>query len=109
MISTCKKHGRQDPSLWILVLSYFASRGESCREEIAETLANIDRHNLLPPLLVVQILGQSGSASLSVVKGYVAGAWVPPAGDHLLTPSPPTATLPDACSRSASTLTRMNG
>ncbi|KJE89841.1 hypothetical protein CAOG_01266 [Capsaspora owczarzaki ATCC 30864] len=71
ILQTCKKYGKQDPNVWIQVLSHFASREEDCRAEIVEILSNIDKGNLLPPLLVVQILGQNSTATLSIIKDYV--------------------------------------
>lgn len=33
--------------------------------------ADIDKHNLLPPLLVIEILGQNELWTLSIVKDYL--------------------------------------
>lgn len=60
-----------DANLWIQTLSYFAGNGEQCQAEIVEVLQHIDKANMLPPLLVLQILSQNASTTLSVVKDYI--------------------------------------
>lgn len=72
LLAAAKKYGRQDPSIWAHVLSYFASLNEDCRSEIAEVLAIIEKNNLLPPLGVIQTLGKSSTVTLETVKGYIA-------------------------------------
>eukprot|EP01137_Pigoraptor_chileana_P023996 Opistho-2@91225 len=76
IIATCKKYGKQDPNLWIQVLSYFAGKPEGCRKEIAEVLSAVTENNLLPPLLVVQILARSKAATLAVARDYIKGRLV---------------------------------
>jgi hypothetical protein len=71
VIAHCKKYGVQEPSVWIKALTYFARKEEDCRAEIGEVLSNIDRDNLLPPLLVIQILAQKPTATLDVVREYI--------------------------------------
>ncbi|KAJ8321881.1 hypothetical protein KUTeg_000352 [Tegillarca granosa] len=43
VIDSCKRFGQQDSNLWVLALSYFARKEENCKD--------IDKKNLLPPLL----------------------------------------------------------
>ena len=62
----------KDPNLWIQVLSYFARKQDDCQKEIGEVLQAIDRENLVPPLLVVQILAQKPNAPLSLVKDFIS-------------------------------------
>ncbi|XP_022091158.1 vacuolar protein sorting-associated protein 11 homolog isoform X2 [Acanthaster planci] len=71
VIDTCKRHGTQDPNLWVQTLSYFARKEENCKQYIVEVLSQIDRYNLLPPLMVIQTLAHNSSATLSVVKDYI--------------------------------------
>lgn len=71
VIETCKRHGDQDPGLWVQALSYFANKEEACDEEIIDVLNHIETRNLLPPLRVVQILSQNPHKPLSVVKDYI--------------------------------------
>ncbi|XP_005091075.1 vacuolar protein sorting-associated protein 11 homolog isoform X1 [Aplysia californica] len=71
VIEACKKFGQQDPQLWVQALSYFASKEENCKSQLMETLSHIDKKNLLPPLMVIQILAHNSTATLSVVKDYI--------------------------------------
>jgi len=71
VIEACKKFGQADPQLWIQALSYFAGKEENCKSQLMETLSNIDKKNLLPPLMVIQILAHNSTATLSVVKDYI--------------------------------------
>uniref|UniRef100_A0A2C9MAP2 Vacuolar protein sorting-associated protein 11 homolog n=1 Tax=Biomphalaria glabrata TaxID=6526 RepID=A0A2C9MAP2_BIOGL len=71
VIETCKKFGQQDPQLWIQALSYFACKEEYCKSQLMEVLSHIDKKNLLPPLMVIQILAHHSTATLSVVKDYI--------------------------------------
>ncbi|EFA75946.1 RING zinc finger-containing protein [Heterostelium album PN500] len=72
LIKSCKKYGDQDPNLWVQVLSYFATHQKNCQNEITEVLTNIDRDNLIPPLLVIQILAQNKYTTLQVIKDYIS-------------------------------------
>jgi len=71
IIKACKKYGDKEPNLWVEALSYFAGRNEDRPKEIIEVLTSIDRDNLLPPLLVIQILSQKSTATLSLIKDYI--------------------------------------
>jgi len=71
LIRACKKYGDKAPNLWVQVLSYFACKETDCQQEIMEVLANIDKYNLIPPLLVIQILAQKKTTPLSVIKEYI--------------------------------------
>jgi hypothetical protein len=72
LIRACKKYGSSEPNLWIQTLSYFSLKeGDQCQAEIIQVLGHIDKDNLLPPLLVLQILSQKPSATLSVIKKYI--------------------------------------
>ena len=71
IISTCKQFGNKEPNLWIQSLNYFAIKTEDCTNEISEILTNIDRSNLLPPLMVIQILSKKSTATLSLIKEYI--------------------------------------
>lgn len=55
----------------MVVLTYFANKEENNQKEITEVLANIDKDNLLPPMLAVQILSQNKVATLSLIKDYI--------------------------------------
>ncbi|ESO93774.1 hypothetical protein LOTGIDRAFT_182193 [Lottia gigantea] len=71
VIKGCEKFGAQDPNLWIQALSYFARKEDCCKPQLMEVLSQIDRRNLLPPLLVIQTLAHNSTATLSVVKDYI--------------------------------------
>nr|XP_054754971.1 vacuolar protein sorting-associated protein 11 homolog isoform X1 [Lytechinus pictus] len=71
IIQTCKSYGNKDPNLWVQALSYFAAKEENCKPFIVEVLSQIDRRNLLPPLLVIQTLAHNSTATLSVIKDYI--------------------------------------
>lgn len=68
VVDTCRKHGAKDHSLWQHALVFLARAETDCREHIQQVLNHIDNHNLLPPLLVVQLLSRNSSVTLSVVK-----------------------------------------
>ncbi|CAJ0886754.1 3774_t:CDS:10 [Entrophospora sp. SA101] len=57
-----------------MALTYFSSSPtnlESSSVEILRILDYIDKHNLLPPLQVIQALSRNSLATLSMVKGYM--------------------------------------
>ncbi|XP_060553204.1 vacuolar protein sorting-associated protein 11 homolog [Ruditapes philippinarum] len=70
VIQTCKTYGTQDTNLWVQALSYF-SKKENLKSQLGIVLQHIDKMNLLPPLLVIQTLAHSSTATLSVIKNYV--------------------------------------
>ncbi|KAL4227956.1 Vacuolar protein sorting-associated protein 11 [Mactra antiquata] len=70
VITTCKTYGNQDSNLWVQALSYFAKK-ENLKQQLGIVLHHIDKMNLLPPLLVIQTLANSPTATLSVIKNYV--------------------------------------
>jgi hypothetical protein len=57
-----------DSGLWVQALAYFAKREENCKSQIMEVLSQIDKKNLLPPLLVLQTLAHNSTATLAVIK-----------------------------------------
>nr|CAB3267620.1 vacuolar protein sorting-associated protein 11 homolog [Phallusia mammillata] len=72
IVETCRRHGDRDVTLWQHALTYFAQQRDSdCRQHIAQVLTHIEKHNLLPPLLVIQLLSRNPSTTLSVVKDYI--------------------------------------
>lgn len=76
-ISALRKYGPEDPSLYVLALSYFASSEKviaepGVKEEVQTCLQKIDQERLLAPLQVVKILSQGGSMSMGMVKEYLA-------------------------------------
>ncbi|KAA8526594.1 hypothetical protein F0562_008203 [Nyssa sinensis] len=75
LIACCKKLGDSgkggDPSLWADLLKYFGELGEECSKEVKEVLTCIERDNILPPIIVLQILSRNPYLTLSVIKDYI--------------------------------------
>ena len=60
---------KQDNNLWVSALQHFAHSSSSKNSEyIKETLDYIERYNLLPPLMVIEILSKSKHTKLGDVK-----------------------------------------
>jgi len=77
IIKACKKYGDKDSkgyNLWVKALSYFANKdpANDTNKEIPaliqEVLSNIEK---VPPLQVIQILSQSPTATLGMIKDYI--------------------------------------
>jgi len=78
IISKCVDFGKQDPNLWVLVLTYFAdtySASADADEDdaIHEVLEHIESASLLPPLLVVQLVSRNPEVPLGVVSDFMIG------------------------------------
>ena len=74
VINTCKRFGKQDPNMWVQVLLYFVSlqkKDDDVTLEMQDVLKRIDEENLLPPLVVVEILSRSTETHLDTIKDYV--------------------------------------
>ncbi|XP_023235262.1 vacuolar protein sorting-associated protein 11 homolog [Centruroides sculpturatus] len=73
IIETCKNFGLSDPNLWIEALRYFSQKDQNeCSKEKEKVLKEIEDMNLLPPIMVVDIMAESKTAMLdSVVKDYL--------------------------------------
>ena len=69
ILDTCKRYGTQDSNLWIQALQYFSKREEyNCKEYIMQILANIEKYNLLTPLMVIKILSKNNTLTIDTVK-----------------------------------------
>ena len=76
-ISALRKYGPEDPSLYLLALSYFSSSSSvlsepGVRDELRNVLQKIDQQNLMAPLQVVKVLSQGGAVTMGMVKSYLA-------------------------------------
>ena len=71
IIRACKKYGDHDPQLWNHALTYFASKHKIRPYEIIQILDNIDKYNLLPPLIVLKTLAKNKDMPLSVIRDYL--------------------------------------
>ena len=68
-IDTCKRYGTQESSLWVQALNYFSKKEEyNCKEYIMQILSNIEKYNLLSPLMVIKILSQNSTLTIDTVK-----------------------------------------
>lgn len=76
LIACCKKLGDStqggDPTLWGDLLKYFGEIGEDCSNEVKEVLTFIEKDDVLPPIVVLQLLSKNHCLTLSVVKDYIA-------------------------------------
>jgi hypothetical protein len=69
ILDTCKRYGTHDSNLWIQALQYFSKKEEyNCNEYITQILANIEKFNLLSPLMVIKILSQNSTLTVDTVK-----------------------------------------
>lgn len=76
LIACCKRLGDSgkggDPTLWADLLKYFGELGEDCSKEVKEVLTYIERDDMLPPIIVLQMLSKNPCLTLSVIKDYIA-------------------------------------
>lgn len=57
-----------DETLWLDVLHYFTSKGNTCTDEIQQVLQLIEKARALPPLMVVEALASGPSTTLEVCQ-----------------------------------------
>ncbi len=93
ILDRCQDFGKDDPNMWIQVLTYFVSGdGSQCtikpainarlepeKQEMTlsdvfvnKVLTAIKEQDVLPPLLVVQILSQNRNIELKTIKDYLS-------------------------------------
>lgn len=77
IIEVANRH-KDDRSIWIQVLSYFAGdapgsklTGPILEQRISQLLRTIKQYDILPPLLVVDILTQNENVPLGLIKDYL--------------------------------------
>ncbi|XP_028966352.1 vacuolar protein sorting-associated protein 11 homolog [Galendromus occidentalis] len=73
IIDVCTRFGNDDPSLWRHALLIFAHAGEhsNTNHYFMLVLDHIEKHSLLPAIMVVSIAAQSKTATLSLVKEFL--------------------------------------
>ncbi|KAL1924471.1 uncharacterized protein VTP21DRAFT_4125 [Calcarisporiella thermophila] len=72
VIEGLRKYGQKDPSLYPLALSYLSSTPSTLdAADLHQVLTHINKHNLLPPLQIVQALSQSSVATVGMVKDFL--------------------------------------
>ena len=88
VLETCERYGKEDPNLWVDALWYFSKTDDS--EKTIQVLnglffsltinsfnynvlnfAEIERKRLLPPIMIIEILARSETATLAVIKDYL--------------------------------------
>merc|ERR1712176_264252 len=73
IIEYCTRFSSQDSSLWITAFTHFiasSSANEQNTQFIQECLEQISKLNLIPPLMVVELLSES-DVCLSVIREYI--------------------------------------
>eukprot|EP00055_Hartaetosiga_balthica_P005109 m.14455 g.14455 ORF g.14455 m.14455 type:complete len:1016 (-) comp4316_c0_seq1:135-3182(-) len=69
VVSSCQIYSDAEPSLWAQALEFFANE-EGCQTYLKQVLDHIDAKNLLPPLMVIEVLARYDQVSLASVKDY---------------------------------------
>lgn len=69
VINTCRRFGEKDPHLWVQAFWFLAKNfGDYDKALIAEVLKVIETRNLLPSLMVVEILSKNPNTTLDIVR-----------------------------------------
>lgn len=69
IMDTCRSFGEQIPQLWVQAFWFLARNfGDYDKAFISEVLKVIEKQNLLPPLMVVDILSRNPNATLDVIR-----------------------------------------
>lgn len=71
VIATCKRMGKEDPSLWIQLLSNYAEMKAVDTTQLNEVLTYLYDNEIVTPLMAFQILAKNPAISLGVVKKQV--------------------------------------
>ncbi|XP_047107852.1 vacuolar protein sorting-associated protein 11 homolog isoform X3 [Schistocerca piceifrons] len=71
VLTTCRRFGQQDPSLWVQALWACTKDSETPSDLLGEVLSVIEKQRLLSPLLVVDALASSGTATIGDVRSYL--------------------------------------
>ncbi|XP_015915607.2 vacuolar protein sorting-associated protein 11 homolog [Parasteatoda tepidariorum] len=71
IMRTCELFGNYDPNLWVQALWFFCQEEKSQKPYVMTILSEIERNNLLSPILVVDIMAKSHTATLDLIKDYI--------------------------------------
>lgn len=71
VLASCRRFGHQDPSLWVQALWSCAKDANMPSSLLSEILSVIEKERLLSPLLVVDALSNSTTATLGEVRSYL--------------------------------------
>ena len=71
VLRSCNRLGKEDTTMWVKALAYFASRPEasSMLQQVLSTV--LTKNKSFPPLQVIRILAQSESATLGIVRDHI--------------------------------------
>jgi len=73
VLAKCRMYGSKDSNLWVQVLMYLAEQKTDVEQEVQEVLHHIDRNQILPALLVIEMLAKNPVLSLSTIRPYILG------------------------------------
>lgn len=68
-IQTCIELGPDTPGVWYHVLEHFAKGNNT--DELAQVITLIEEQEILPPLVVIQVLAQYKHIKLGIAKRYL--------------------------------------
>ena len=71
VLASCRRFGHQDPNLWVQALWSCAKDASMPSSLLSEILSVIEKERLLSPLLVVDALSNSTTATLGEVRSYL--------------------------------------
>jgi len=77
VVETCEEHGQRDPNIWIQVLTYFAEELKNTEDKASAEhhlkiiLSQIKKRDILPPLMVVQVLSRNEQIQIGLIKDYL--------------------------------------
>ena len=69
ILKTCQKYDSQDLNIWVHALKYFSKQEDTkCKTYLIQTLAAIDKYNLLPPIIVIKTISQNSTITFDTIK-----------------------------------------
>ncbi|GFQ99030.1 vacuolar protein sorting-associated protein 11 homolog [Trichonephila clavata] len=71
IMRTCERFGSYDPNLWVQALWFFCQQEKNQKPYVITILNEVERNNLLSPILVVDIMAKSHTATLDLIKDYI--------------------------------------
>ncbi|KAF8764622.1 Vacuolar protein sorting-associated protein like [Argiope bruennichi] len=71
IMRTCERFGSYDPNLWVQALWFFCQQEKNQKPYVITILNEVERNNLLSPILVVDIMSKSHTATLDLIKDYI--------------------------------------
>lgn len=71
VIDVCKEFGHQDQSLWIQLLTFYAEMDTIDVAQLLELLQYVNDNEIVPPLMVLQILSRNEHLTLGLLRTYI--------------------------------------